>query len=357
LQALSNGLAAALSRALDPLVHIILGVLVAAPAVASMVLLWAGARWSWLARSLWGNAVLGVLLTFAAGWVVGAVFSVASNEIVSVHDNYQLFPFVGLFILLIAVWLQIRARATFSRARAAGLVTAVLTPIVLIALQSQAYAAPVTLDPGSQVEQLVRERLAASWRGDKATWRRHIADDCVWVGPGLVIGTTADAEAEQIGTTDKVELKDFQTHAFGRDLVIATYLSVARGEKDGVTNLRRWRKSDTYRRVGRDWKMIQGVEVLIPTRPIAKVDPKVYDDYAGTYRLKPGVELKVWRDGDRLMMQATGQQAGSTNPAGNDVFFDDGEPGDYLFVRDGAGKVVAVVYRNEGSELRLERVG
>jgi hypothetical protein len=78
-----------------------------------------------------------------------------------------------------------------------------------------------------QVEALVRERLAASWRADRTTWRRHISDACVWVGPGLLVGTTADAESEQVGSKEKLELKDFQVRNFGPELVIATYLAVA----------------------------------------------------------------------------------------------------------------------------------
>jgi ketosteroid isomerase-like protein len=224
--------------------------------------------------------------------------------------------------------------------------------VCLLISLAPAGAAP---SDGARVEQLVRERLAASARGDKATWRQHIADDCLWVGPGLLVGSTADAESEQIGTSEVRTFKDFQTRAFG-EVAIATYLMIARGEQNGATTLRRWRKSDTYRRVGQDWKMIQAVEIIVPTRGIAKIDPRVLNDYVGTYRLKAGVELKVWREGDKLMMQATGQASGEALAAGNDVFFDDGEPGDYRFVRDGARKVIAVVYSNEGVELRLERV-
>lgn len=229
---------------------------------------------------------------------------------------------------------------------------AALLLIAALTLSGAAIAKDVA---GATVERLVRERLAASTRGDRATWRKHISNDCVWVGPGLAVGTTADAESEQIGTSETRTFRDFQTRSFG-DVTIATYLFVARGEQNGTTTLRRWRKSDTYRRVGKTWKMIQAVEIVIPTRTIAKIDPSVLDDYAGTYRLKPGVELKVWREGDKLMMQATGQSSGETLPAGDDVFFDDGEPGEYRFVRDGAAKVVAVVYVNEGVELRLERI-
>jgi len=33
------------------------------------------------------------------------------------------------------------------------------------------------------------------------------------------------------------------------------------------------------------------------------------DTYVGTYAISPGLELKVWREGDQLMLQATGQAA------------------------------------------------
>jgi uncharacterized protein DUF3471 len=33
------------------------------------------------------------------------------------------------------------------------------------------------------------------------------------------------------------------------------------------------------------------------------------DTYVGTYVISPGFEIKVWREGERLMLQATGQAA------------------------------------------------
>lgn len=233
-----------------------------------------------------------------------------------------------------------------------------LLAIALIVLSACAADSTFATDDGTsaatRVEALIRERLAASAKADKTAWRAHISDDCVWVGPGLQVGTTEDAQAEQIGSSETRELKDFTAREFG-DIVIATYLFVATSEVNGTKNLRRWRKSDTYQRTADDWHMISAVEIVIPTRPIAKVDPAVYDDYAGTYRLNPDVALRVWRDADRLIMQASGQAEGETFPAGDDIFFDDGEPGDYVFLRDRSRHVIAIVYRNQGTELRLDR--
>ncbi len=47
----------------------------------------------------------------------------------------------------------------------------------------------------------------------------------------------------------------------------------------------------------------------VPSAPAeVKVDPALYDLYAGEYELAPGFVLTVRRDGARLLTQATGQQ-------------------------------------------------
>ncbi|MDH4351921.1 MAG: serine hydrolase, partial [Gemmatimonadota bacterium] len=50
-----------------------------------------------------------------------------------------------------------------------------------------------------------------------------------------------------------------------------------------------------------------GAEPNVPAA--VEVTRALLDAYAGTYERQPGVELRVWRDGDRLMGQVTGQPA------------------------------------------------
>ncbi|OCP34494.1 DUF3471 domain-containing protein [Ensifer sp. LC163] len=59
-----------------------------------------------------------------------------------------------------------------------------------------------------------------------------------------------------------------------------------------------------------------GVHLLDRERPLAPapvrrvaitLEPAAYDSYVGTYRLAPDFDLTVFRDGDRLFAQATGQ--------------------------------------------------
>ncbi|WDZ76663.1 serine hydrolase [Ensifer adhaerens] len=51
------------------------------------------------------------------------------------------------------------------------------------------------------------------------------------------------------------------------------------------------------------------------------VDPASYDAYLGTYRLEPGFELTILREGDRLFAQATGQDRLEIVPEAEHRFF------------------------------------
>ncbi|OCO98826.1 hypothetical protein BC374_13480 [Ensifer sp. LC13] len=58
------------------------------------------------------------------------------------------------------------------------------------------------------------------------------------------------------------------------------------------------------------------------TRRVAiAVDPASYDAYLGTYRLAPGFELTIVRDGERLFAQATGQDRIEIFPEAEHRFF------------------------------------
>ncbi|HXJ96341.1 MAG TPA: serine hydrolase [Terriglobia bacterium] len=52
-----------------------------------------------------------------------------------------------------------------------------------------------------------------------------------------------------------------------------------------------------------------GKVVLTSERKVVHIDPKIFDGYVGSYQLAPNFILKVTRNGDRFMTQATGQGA------------------------------------------------
>lgn len=232
-----------------------------------------------------------------------------------------------------------------------------MTPVLLALLMGGQPAQPTRLAAAAalpkdaaatEVERLVSERLHAAVKGDKATWRRHIADECLWIGPGLVVGTTADAGQEISANANlpakNYELRDFEARVFG-DVVVATYLSIEHQYgKEGLA--KRFRKTDTYLRRGGRWQLISATEIYVPRRLAHAVSPSTYDSYVGEYTLDPSHVVRVWRAGERLLSQSTGER----HPieflaAREDVFFVDGEPGEWVFERAADGKVRGLIFK------------
>jgi len=230
----------------------------------------------------------------------------------------------------------------------------------LCTTMAAALAAPAAAPVAPEIESIVRERIAAASRGDRAAWRRNVADDAVWVGPGLANAGTAAAElaitANASLPKQAVEIRDFEVHEFG-EAALATYVLL--GGTEGDTATKRFRKADTYvRREGR-WQLVSAVEILVPTQAAAQADAGTYDALAGQYRLDVTHVVRVWRDGDRLLSQADGEERPTELlPAARDIFFVDGDPGEYRFGRDASGTVDRLEFRMPGSaDVVLVRVG
>ena len=82
---------------------------------------------------------------------------------------------------------------------------------------------------------------------------------------------------------------------------------------------------------------------------VARVDPAIYDAYAGQYELAPGFILTVTREGDRLMTQATGQEKIEIFPASETEFFPKVVDARITFVRGADGKVDRLVLKQGGA--------
>jgi CubicO group peptidase (beta-lactamase class C family) len=90
-------------------------------------------------------------------------------------------------------------------------------------------------------------------------------------------------------------------------------------------------------------------------RPVVKVDPALYDSYAGDYELGPNFVLTVSRDGDRLMTQATGQSKVEVFPSSETEFFLKVVDARIVFVKDPTGAVEALVLHQGGREMRAPK--
>jgi len=86
-----------------------------------------------------------------------------------------------------------------------------------------------------------------------------------------------------------------------------------------------------------------------PVRPpVAKVDPAIYDKYVGEYEVTSNVILKVTRDGDHLMVQASSQSPIEILPESETKFFLKGVDARITFVKDPSGAVTHLILHQGG---------
>jgi CubicO group peptidase (beta-lactamase class C family) len=77
-------------------------------------------------------------------------------------------------------------------------------------------------------------------------------------------------------------------------------------------------------------------------RVIVTVNPSIYDLYVGEYEIAPGFILKVTREGDKLMSQATNQSKSELFPESKTQFFVKDADATFTFIKDDKGQVVRV---------------
>lgn len=97
-------------------------------------------------------------------------------------------------------------------------------------------------------------------------------------------------------------------------------------------------------------------EPIPADRQEVKVDPALFDAFAGTYNLFPGFNLVITREGDQLFAQATGQQKLELHPAGELVYFLREVEAEVRFVRGADGKAESLVLDQGGRQSPGKRV-
>lgn len=206
------------------------------------------------------------------------------------------------------------------------------------------------------IGRLLRERLDAYGRRDAATWARYVDDACLCGGStraGLLAELAARPAALENGFG---EIRDLEARAFG-ETVIAHYrvteYSVAGGHR---IELEQWRTETLLRRNG-TYVLVAGASTLVPRDPaVARVDPRLYDEYAGRYEYAAGMVDTVSRDGDRIYVQTGGMEKEELRPESETTYFAGGQDWRLLFVRDADGRVAELRFRQNGQDLVARRL-
>jgi CubicO group peptidase (beta-lactamase class C family) len=85
-------------------------------------------------------------------------------------------------------------------------------------------------------------------------------------------------------------------------------------------------------------------------RTIAKIDPKTFDSYVGSYRLAPNFTLTISRDGEHFFAQATGQAKLEIFPENARDFFMTSVDARITFVTDSHGQATELILHQGGDQ-------
>jgi hypothetical protein len=91
-------------------------------------------------------------------------------------------------------------------------------------------------------------------------------------------------------------------------------------------------------------------------RQVARIDPKLYETYAGRYELSPAFVLAISRDGDRLIVQAGDQGKIEFLPESETKFFCKQIGAEIKFVKNDDGDVTHLVLHQGGRDQQAKRL-
>jgi len=86
------------------------------------------------------------------------------------------------------------------------------------------------------------------------------------------------------------------------------------------------------------------------SRTEVKVDPKIFDAYVGQYQLGPNFIITITKEGDRLMIQATGQPKFDLFPESESKYFLKVVDAQITFEKDETGKVTRLILHQGGDQ-------
>lgn len=91
-------------------------------------------------------------------------------------------------------------------------------------------------------------------------------------------------------------------------------------------------------------------------KPAVTVDAKVFDAYVGEYELAPGFVMRVFREGDKFMTQASGQGVVEIFPESETVFYPKVVNAKLTFLKDAEGKVITLQLNQGGREVKGKKI-
>jgi Domain of unknown function (DUF4440) len=215
-------------------------------------------------------------------------------------------------------------------------------------------------DPAQQLRQACQDLLDAVAPGRVDVWKKYLDERLVHVDENGVVQTKEELLKEFAplppGLKGSIAIDRFKAEFHG-DVAVAAYEMQESLDYHGQMLHSRFRSSDTWLKTVAGWRLIaQQVSAVLKDPPAIKLPVTRLCAYNGRYSLSADIEMSVHCTADGLTMQRTDRPAVDYLPETADVFFAPGQPRNRrLFVRDAEGKVIAMLDRREGEDIRWVR--
>lgn len=194
---------------------------------------------------------------------------------------------------------------------------------------------PATLRSGKNTS--MTESSTSTKNGVVQT-KAELLKDLTPLPPGL-IGTA---------TIDKFKAE------FRGNIAIAAYEMQESLDYHGQMLHTRFRMTDTWLKTKDGWRLIaEQTSAVLKDPPAVKLPQSTLCAYDGTYSLTADIQVSIHCSATGLVAHRDGRPDVEYLPETADVFFVPGQPrGRRLFVRDGEGKVIAMLDRREGEDIK-----
>jgi ketosteroid isomerase-like protein len=212
-----------------------------------------------------------------------------------------------------------------------------------------------------EIRKLSQQFSDASASGDKAVLAASLDDHVIFMNETGELATKQDivdsASPPPAGMQHKLTQADWQV-AFHGDVAVTSFKDISEVNVGGQHVVTNYLSTEVWQKQHGQWKMISSQTMTAPVDPAVVALPgKVLDQYVGTYRAGEHFVLTISREGDELFGQTNGGGKYALKAEMQDLLF---TPGQHnlrrLIERDGEGKVVGLISRRDGHDIKFQRV-
>lgn len=241
-----------------------------------------------------------------------------------------------------------------------------IRPLILVFPLILSFFVPLRAICGDPVaitqEELVRrtqELFDAVVPGNKEPWQKYFADDCIFADEkGRNLNKTqlvADIAPLPKGYSGTIKIAKPQGIIHG-DTAILSYDLDETETIFGQKLTARYHVTDTWLQRNGAWQIASSQAMRYYEDPaVARIDPKKFAGFSGTYELAPGQTRRVFSEGENFYVERNGKRE-QLLPEGSEIFFRKGVEGRILFRYADNGKVDALIDRRNNEDVVWRRV-